>query len=337
MKKKSFKEYEKHQKAKAILKWVAVGVGWTALLGCFIGLLCLGVKGCNNKKSKMDDNIGVTTTPLKAHNVVQPVDYSNGYFNNLQGISENGLQNVAGYTQEGTSSLQHYWTSADTYAPWLGAAMPAFNLELTNNTSMYRLFTLKLDGEDGMQQYNVYRVTQPDTNDGVLYFYYYNNGTYGNIQIDDRDFEYDTYTSVSITFPAYNYDWVMTSNDYVVNASFVYFNYSSTYWLLPDNYKVGSFYEMFRLKNDYVNQNYGWAGRQQVIAQNEAGGNTSGSGSVSGSDNALYGVFSLLSMAFSAIASIMAISIIPGVTLGTLIVIPLVLTIIMLIVHLFKR
>lgn len=54
-------------------------------------------------------------------------------------------------------------------------------------------------------------------------------------------------------------------------------------------------------------------------------------------DNSLYGVFGLIYNGFLAVSSVFMISVIPGVSIGTLFVLPLVVLLIIFIVNLFKR
>ena len=60
---KKEKELEKSKKIINIIKWSLVGVGWSALCFCFIGLLVLGIRGCSDKQKRAaETNV---TTPVK--------------------------------------------------------------------------------------------------------------------------------------------------------------------------------------------------------------------------------------------------------------------------------
>lgn len=77
MKKKlTFQEQQKREKAKKIVKWVAVGLGWTSLFVCFVLLLAVGVKGCKKQNNKTAEVVALG--PLKKHNLLTN-DFLNYY------------------------------------------------------------------------------------------------------------------------------------------------------------------------------------------------------------------------------------------------------------------
>lgn len=132
MKKKiTIKDREKQNKAKTIVKWVFAGLGWSLLLACFIALLSLGVKGCNNKSNKTGEVSEIAPQRLSPQKAINNMGYDYLYTNaftledNDQSVYTSYLQNIA--------SLLGY---GETYsAPQEDVVLYQSNIEGAYNTT----------------------------------------------------------------------------------------------------------------------------------------------------------------------------------------------------------
>lgn len=111
MKKKiTIKDREKQNRAKTIVKWVFAGLGWSLLLACFIALLSLGVKGCNNKSNKTAEVSEIAPQRLSPQKAINNMGYDYLYSNtftledNEESVYTSYLQNIASLLGHGDSS-----------------------------------------------------------------------------------------------------------------------------------------------------------------------------------------------------------------------------------------
>ena len=426
-KKLTYKERQKKEKRKLITKWVFVGLGWTALLGLFGGMVALGVKSCANKQNKTVEQPNVIErvnytrdNQNDVHYVLNvngyPFDYADcEHFIINNGTSNNGIYNVTenknfvigldihtsshpshpntngylvnylvGLRSANMQTFYSYWVSINelkipvTQAPtielttqltfyssteqiddidgditvqnaWgllLGLyATPINNeyieVEMVTDIDRFAIFNVDnsltvLIGADRSGTYTIFNGVFTDQS-GTIYtkikLEYMNiDGEYyidylGHLKQADRtDVHYTAYKGMYYTDLNGNDILVNECRYTTVGGQVALYNYAQ--W----NNVQYRFLKIYKSYIVYNNSAYtGQDGIRNLELLNDSTIHTGGDG------NALYDVFDLISMAFRSIASILGITILPGVTLGTLIFIPVVAIIVIFIVWLFKR
>lgn len=109
MKKKlTLEQDKKRQKVRNIIKWVFVGLGWSTLLACFIMLLTLGVKGCNNKTNKSREVESTLTLANLKPKQLEYDAYNEVYYSRFNGdtnIDTMALRDIASYLGYGDTYI----------------------------------------------------------------------------------------------------------------------------------------------------------------------------------------------------------------------------------------
>lgn len=419
MKKNKYDKEDKKYKILQILKWIFVGLGWSLLCAAFVGLLCLGIKGCTNKKSNNNPtkiNSDLINEPLMAFGVNDT--YNDYYYiggNRLSVQDMDGLESENVEEYRGLLGDNSYFTINGLNQPINEVVCGIepqvqyyiyFNYDNTRVCSWY--FDLDIEVASGdlvAYQCGFTFENNPSTWDSDLYtlfrpFMYrclqqyegdvinFNNvinpfGVMGQpfdyFQLGDYTGTYSVfkglfitiqdgtlYNEITITYlgatasrfgtadeyntaPSGNYQYmsmqyvkasnnqavVVNSQDYVKATSGSAIGQPV---LVKSNTWLSSIFQNIRILvsdsssgSTLPTKNYT---RLQVLTSFNNIGDTSGliMGGYNGENP-----FTLLSGAFKGIASILGINVIPGIALGVFIFIPLTITIILYVVHLFKR
>lgn len=307
---KQEKKQEKKNKVLKILKWVFAGVGWTALLTAFIGLTIVGCRGCSNKRNDESASTPVVrSNDREAFDIDQPqnvVTTYNGNTNETMG-SDNDyairLEVMLGANYSGTSYREFYWdinqNDPHNYARDTG------NLKVHCNRAFGTLTY-----EDYQENEFSYRFDTIQHDSESLYIQFYLNGVLVH-SMDERNWSQASfYNSVYITFDAIQISQIEGNT------------YDFDFYLSPYGVIDGVTYEnagIDDLLNSFMIKTLLFTGNYPV------------------NDSGLTGVFGLLSNAFTAIANIFSINVVPGITLGTFIILPVVLMVVLFVVHLYKR
>lgn len=303
MEKKKNEKQQKKEKIKNVLKWVACGVGWTALLGAFVGLLVLGLKGCQNKQQ-----INVTTTPIDKRDepsrVVTFYDNTTQQPGNQYNQYAPRVEVLLGANTSGTSHSVLRWNGTPgRFDNIVGST------EIISNVTLFSLYASTLDGHE--YEGDITRIVH-ETESLYLDFY---DGSDRILRIDQRDFDQaNVWDEIILTARNFSIEYIEGQNS---NIAFLGASYGS----------IGSeIYSVLGIDNVLLSfLNY------EVIYSGGGGGGSEPSGS------GLEGVFGLISQTFGAIATFFMIQVIPGVTLSTFIILPLVSIAILFVVKLFKR
>lgn len=304
------KKQEKQKKVNNILKWCGIGLIGAVLAFGFFGLLAVGVKGCVSKqqlKQQQEETNMVlpNTIALKGepHKYDKVDYYVNASYVDVYYDYPPLWSFLGGSTENMRQSLTYKWN----YETWEASGQEVIWSYYMNcyTTSTQALGTAHAIG------LNLDRTIQ------VYSFGYYGSGFYFS----------------SITNPSSmnsNNTMYLSAQDmeegYITNIEFTTYDIFTPEFLNSDGitikyyqYNQGNFN---RSAQDFITLNF------ELIrnAPTYVNGN-----------NGLEGGFSLLYQAFTSLGSILQLQVVGGITLGTLVFIPLIIGLILFIVSLFKR
>jgi len=419
--KEKYQKAQKKKKVLTILKWVAVGFGWTALLGCFVGLVALGCKGCANKKTEESTQIRIIGDFDIPSNRIDMWDYSTSTYGNAD-YNQKGevirFINPVEYPDSShdgqgvnwyESDIGSFWNASYLFADYCwrvnesdnlpqsldvfgdnflrvqynsvassglnntrGGLAPMWYVKIVFTQSDYFLNTY----ED--EVHNIFTIGEIILKDNKITFYNQNEryhfslpyfAFYSGHQLtgDNSDFPFfrNAYHIYAIKeFHLVSYRWFNRNlqNNIITDLSVIpsvinplmityakdstspsvcdFFtnNFYKTKYYLPRTYDF--FIDAYQ---DYVDERklpY-YTNDPSITKVYELGevpsDNGSSGGVIIGGNDGLMGVFSLIGMAFTAIGGFLSYQIVPGISIGTLFVLPIVVSLVFVIVWLFKR
>lgn len=302
------KQLQQRQKAKTICKWVLCGLGWSLLLAGFISLVVVGVRGCANKKQTPATAITTPVKPQQPSNVVIPTN-TTGDNNNPPLIEPaTRIAGIIGANELGTSFERYTWErNIDSDPHNFGYDYGLFYLGCST-LSLGKITAIGVNSSDNITtQFNY---IERDYESNTIEF------SLNNIlvlSLDERDWsQVDKWQKITI-------DFNNVSSSYISDNASLY-QYGWAYRGVINGYTfeqadIGLLLSSFMSSEDIFIQ---------------------GAGQESG-ETGLLGVFSLIAQVFGSFASLFNWHILPGITIGTFIALPLVATAIFFIVKLFKR
>lgn len=297
------KKQEKQKKALNIVKWCGVGLLGGLLAFGFFGLLALGVRGCANKQQAQQQESAKVYTP-KALKPSKQIDYYvNGNSVDVYYDYPSLWAFLGGSTDNVRQSYTYKWTYDNYEASGQQINFSYYPFCFVSSSQFLGTCTiegLNLDKTLQIRAFGLY-------NEG-FYFSSINvpnnmnntNTIYCNVQdMESGYIDSIVFTTYDIFTPQYLHGNSITINYYQYNNG--NFNYTAEQF-------IQTYFELQRNAPTYINGN-----------------------------NGLEGSFSLIYQAFASLGSILSLQVVGGITLGTLVFIPLVVGLIIFIVHLFKR
>ena len=311
MKKKKLteKQQARQNKIKTIFKWVLCGLGWSILFAGFVSLLVVGVRGCANKSAKSSQATAITT-PVKP---LQPNYVVNGYPTNSSTNNPYADAQVWVFLGGATESVHqgaiYTWQYKDEYEN-NGFVFPsAVGVNATFSRSIGTITTY-LNNE--VVKSKEIRYIGLSAN-GQYYTFASNPNDIDNtsVVLNSQDMSGGYLDKVVIqTYDFFTLDYI-NGNDF--NCTYYYVGNANTIQLSPFTYFLNDGNEFVKT---YTEPEY-------IVPEGGNGG--------------LEGAFGLIYKAFTSISSFFNLQIIPGITIGTFIFVPLVVGLIIFIVKLFKR
>lgn len=298
------KQLQQRQKAKTICKWVLCGLGWSVLLAGFISLVVVGVRGCANKKQTPATAITTPVKPQQPNNVVNMTNTTTGESGAFNQYAPR-FEVLVGASVAGNTFAEYYWDSNMDDLHNIGN--DTGNIFVYSSSTLGHLYieeTADLGYYEnyaftGIRHYSESSEIQFLNNSDIIY------------RIDERDFsQAQVYNSIRIRFEPFSFEEIEGNS-----TSFML-------GLAGQGVINGERYTLAGIDNLLLEfMSY------EVVYVNNPSDNLNG----------LEGAFGLISRAFTAIANFLNIQIIPGITFGTLFAVPIIATLILFIVWLFKR